>query len=560
MIIFLIHNISNMISTNMFAALSENDTTTTKVKISNILEQPKILDKLEKSNLQQKMTNNDLSFRTFEISNVSDGNNTSSWIGVKSKYKHNNSEINNTDKNNISSRKIEISNNQVPIDNSTKTKLFPNSKIDAETAKTTYASMISKDTPYSKPYTYIKPNTEIPVNNFEQKKKSFSNQTIKRDGELQHPEHYQIRSDDKYEVPMNEYKWIRRVGGLEKADTIQNMIVGVVNCAANYFCDRTILLSNPFFKKYLENITIKDKDQETLFELILIHTTSILLHRLIKSDTVDIIKTLINSFPIYRVIHGNPFEHTTLSNSNASVIYKHIKDKWLGNQRIINNHKKNPESIDPLRLQKAIDEDTFTHNLWSEYILQSVWNGNNLIHDCLYYGSKFTFGYLLEYYFTHNMIDELSAMMSKSNIQKETHKDIIYNGKKACEAQSTYILRKSHFEECERLYNKSIINIREHQKEKQPIVITHTNTNTNTETNTYDTSNIIELINKQDVSCMVEHIVKCNQTKNYDVILATIDIWKSIVIENSNLSECLDDVIGCFEIQEILNIINASNS
>jgi flagellin-specific chaperone FliS len=61
------------------------------------------------------------------------------------------------------------------------------------------------------------------------------------------------------------------------------------------------------------------------------------------------------------------------------MLYKKIKFKWINLNRNLMNAKKNNN------IEKINEYNNLISNIektWIEYIIQSVWNGNNPIHDC----------------------------------------------------------------------------------------------------------------------------------------------------------------------------------
>jgi hypothetical protein len=409
-------------------------------------------------------------------------------------------------------------------------------------------------------------------NNIVIKKKVISAPTIKKTSVLELPSYYEKRSGtNEYEIPQNEYAWIRKIGGLEKSSSNENMFIGVIVAALSYFDNNDYINTNPYFKG---KMSVNLEQQEDLLDMILIHTVSIMLHRLIKSDSCDIIKVIINSLPLYRLplnLRGSDnkgVKYLSSNSSNALNVYHRLKNKWLSNQKIVSDYNKGNSQIDINEYNHAIDYLNKTTSRWNSFVLQSVWNGNNPIHDCLYYGANTTFKYLLSHYFGNGMKIQLNSMLLVPNIQNETHRDIVYNGKKACEAQSTYIIRKAQFEECEQLYNTTIEILRKElnsisEDEANSILAMASGVSTDISTNAVtivgaksdDTTNIIDMLRNQDIESMINYIMECYTNKQLDVIRSSIMIWKDIGETDSDLNDCVNDVLENKDLEHIFKEI-----
>ena len=115
-----------------------------------------------------------------------------------------------------------------------------------------------------------------------------------------------------------------------------------------------------------------------------------MLHSFIKSVSCYIIKVIINSLPLYRLplnLRGSDnkgVKYLSSNSSNALNVYHRLKNKWLSNQKIVSDYNKGNSQIDINEYNHAIDYLNKTTSRWNSFGLQSVWNGNNFIHDCLY--------------------------------------------------------------------------------------------------------------------------------------------------------------------------------
>lgn len=379
------------------------------------------------------------------------------------------------------------------------------------------------------------------------KKKSFTQQHVQRTEIIQLPDYYKTRlGEDKnvYEIPQGEYKWIKCVGALEKANSLKDMWSGIMSCAISYFENKEFLQSNKFFaNKINSDFTFDESKQNEFIELICIQTTAILFHRLVKSDSVENVKCLLQNLPLYKVVSGNPVEMTHLSKSNGAHAYNRIKYQYMNDLRISQN-KKGTYSLDEINISLKRIKDT--EHRWINYILQSSWNGNNPIHDCLYYGACQSFECLLEQYFKLNMQNELNRMMLEPNIQEETHVDIVHNGKKKCEQHSNYIIRKGQFEKCEQLYNRTIYTLKNYSKFTSTF-----DDDEKSDASDGDTGTVHSLIINGDIEGMISHI---NRNKDdLNIVKKTLEIWQSTVDidKTGQLIDYLDDVK--FQTKEILD-------
>lgn len=385
--------------------------------------------------------------------------------------------------------------------------------------------------------------------NQEVKKKTFMIQAPKSQGVINLPSYYKYRSgNNAFEIPQCEYDWVKRVGGLEKSDSIEHMFRGIINCAISYFDNKNYMMKNKFFS---QRISVDPLKQEENIELLCIQTTAILFHRLIKSDSLEIIKTIFKNIPIFRAVPGNPFDISTLNRSDGANAYIRMKHKFINDLRII--QRKIGQDINDLKIVAANKRIKDTEQRWMNYILQSVWNGNNPIHDCLYYGACGSMAYLLSFYFEKGMQEQLNTMLLVPNIQNETHADIIINGKKSCENQSTYIIRRKQFEECELLYNRTTETLRKYMNkivdDEAEMIIPRNNYDvtikpTQIIENSGDDNNICSLITSGNVEGMIAHIRRCAEENNNNIIKKTLELWQSAVSsdETGQYGDYLDDV------------------
>jgi len=228
---------------------------------------------------------------------------------------------------------------------------------------------------------------------------------------------------------------------------------------------------------------------------------------------------------------------TPLSRSSEANAYMRVRHRYINDLRTIHKKKGTSTKIDNIDAKLRV---TTTENKWKMYIVQSVWNGNNPIHDCLYYGTNQSFECLLEHYYRLDLLTELQKMMLEPNIQNETHLDIVKNGKKACEKHSSFIIRNAQFEECEKLYNRIITNLLTYKKPNDQKEIQDEITENNDSDG--DNVNVYSLINSGDIDGMIAHINRNNDNK--EIIQKTLEIWQTAVDgdKTGQLVDYLDDL------------------
>ena len=367
-------------------------------------------------------------------------------------------------------------------------------------------------------------------------KKVFSKPTKKNETNLVLPPWYQtISGTNKYEIVPYKPERVRQMGGLEKSESNEIMFQGIIACAISIFDDKEYMISNKYFR---DRYTVNYGEQEELLEDIMIQIASILFHRLIKSDSSLVLETICNNLPLYSIVQGNPLEKTQFSRGVGANTYMRIKQKW------INLHRKTGKETEAVKQEKLKSIGDIKKK-WTTYMLQSVWNGNNPIHDILYYGAINSFKTLLTQYNIHKMQKELYDMLSVANIQKENHRDIICAGKKACEESSNYLFRRRHFEDCENIYNNTIQDLKQVIQDEVVVEVKIDKPVLETLNNNSDTKNIFQMLQNGYTVEMVDFLM--SNKDNVEVLDATITLWKEMISNQSNLQDYLTEVIECCE-------------
>jgi len=384
------------------------------------------------------------------------------------------------------------------------------------------------------------------------KKKCFSQKpsSSKSSEQVILPDYYKTRmGNSQFEIPQNNYDWVKKVGGIEKCDKIENMFLGAMQCSILFF--ETYMRDNLHFKqKITPDFADNTRKQDEIMDEICLQTTAILFHRLIKSDTVETVKMILTNLPLYSVVD----QTNTLKDTIGGRAYHRVRSNYIRNLKIT---KRRINNATDLEIAEAPQFITVTNKRWLDYILQSVWNGNNPTHDCLYYGASKTFETLLDYYIKLKMNNELQKMLTEPNGQNETHSIIIENGQKACEKQSYYILRVPQFEKCTFLYNNTIKLLQQkiQNDDDNDSDIEYSIVSDNNDSSAGDDVNVIDLIQKNDYDGMISFVKK--NKDNHDIINKTFNIWDTIVksdkSDNSEvLNECLEEVRNNEDIMSIL--------
>ena len=347
------------------------------------------------------------------------------------------------------------------------------------------------------------------------------------------PEYYNKRElNSKYEIPQckDQSDWIKKVGGLEKSTTKEGLTYGIIFNSIAFYENRDYMTKNQFYSNKLSTDII---EQEEIIEKLCINTTSIITHRFIKSDNHEYIKYILENLPIYSVVH-NRLDKTQYEKSIAANAYNRIKNRWIKYMHII-YHK------DKYSIHEFNEADEYKKKIekkWREYVVQSIWNCNNIIHNIVWNASKECFKYISEFCYLNDMHEELAYMLNvpNNNNPPESISLIISKGEALTTSKSN-IFKKQNYEECRRFINTLLEAHKELKKEKK-------------NTNSGDNDNVFDLIMNQDITGMIKHIKSCHDEGNIEIINKTLELWNSTAETDESLQDCLEDVK--FHIKDLL--------
>jgi len=340
------------------------------------------------------------------------------------------------------------------------------------------------------------------------------------DASIPSPEYYNKRSlNTKYEIPQckEQFTWIKKVGGLEKSTTIEKLIKGILISALSFFEDKTYMMSNTYF---CDKISLDHNKQEEVLEFICMNTTAIVLHRYVKSDNSVYCKKILENIPSYRLSHNNDIENSQYKNTVGANALLRIKDRWIYNNYIIAN--KTTHTSD--EISSAEDYINKVETTWRDYLVQSIWNCNNIIHTIIWNASISSFKFFSLYCYEFSMYKELAYMLeiSNNNNPPESINDIITRGEELSKLESiknqdsSYFYKKINYEECRKLIKTLLVDL----KDKINSI----------DNSTYgDNANVCDLIINGDISGMINHIKKCYADKEFEIIKKTLELWESTV-------------------------------
>ena len=361
---------------------------------------------------------------------------------------------------------------------------------------------------------------------------------IKEFNDPQAGEDIKIHILDERHVPL--------IGALEKNPNYNTMVGNLVSLSVIYY-DRNAKQND----KLAHLISTDPLQQEKLMELIILHSLSILLHRLVKSCNYHIIKTILENGPIYGIV-SDKFNHN--KNQPGHLAYARLRGKYIDNCRIAGNGQ-STEANKAARLK--IKE---TQNFWLLFMIQSVWNGNNIIHDCGYYGAldalTTIFGFMIE----HKMEPIMKRMMIKPNNQQETFETMINGGIVACKNKQQFnIVREKQYRGCLNKYHQILKYVESATMNHQ--IVEPIEQKKEDKTNG-DNINICSLHNDGNIEGMIEHIKQCAENKQFSIIHKTMDLWKATAEKDTsgNLKDYITDVeYSCkSELQQYYSDLNSN--
>lgn len=450
--------------------------------------------------------------------------------------------------------------------------------------KPSYANMATKPAlPVSKPVN--KPEEVIPF-----KTKSFSKPVVKpTENKINEPlpEYYTKRDENnEFQVHFNSPTFIKKVAGIEKSTNNQNMYQSILNCTIEYYSKPEYMMNTTFFRS---KMGIDNESQEKVFMLVFVQVISLLVHRLVRSDSVDIIKAIFSNLPLFDAVSDQQIRRTGDAKANENlgiVVYERIRNRWISDMKTIKNIAKRSDEAYFEELAKATERTEAIKKMLFEHLYQSEWNQNNLFHSVMYYGASKTMNELIKLGTERKMYTQLNKMLTVKNGINETYGEILTNGLADAEKNdkrnnvSNFLFRKRSFDECRRLYGIFMDVLRAHsasliEKEANAIlsesgidvdddvsipnidmpVVNTNNDQSASECNEFDDTNTLELLQSGNMEGMIDYIVKNHKLGNIQNIKSTIGIWKNIASSDNQYDDYLTDVLECIDIEDIIREI-----
>ena len=449
--------------------------------------------------------------------------------------------------------------------------------------KPSYANMATKPAvPQPKPVS--KPEDAIPF-----KTKSFTKTVAKPvENKVNEPlpEHYTKRDDNnEFQVQFNAAVFIKKVAGIEKSTNNQNMYQSILNCAIEYYSKPEYMMNTTFFRS---KMGIDNESQERVFMLVFVQVISLLVHRLIRSDSVDIIKAIFQNLPLFDAVSDQHIRRTGDAKANENlgiVVYERIRNRWISDMKIIKNISKRSDEEYFVELEKATERTESMKKMLFDHLFQSEWNQNNLFHSAMYYGASKTMNELIKLGTERKMYSQLNKMLTVKNGINETYGDILTSGLADAEKNdkrnnvSNILFRKKAFDECRRLYGLCMEVLRAHsasliEKEANAILsesgididddvsipnieMPNISSDVNVEptsgvSNDFDDTNTIEMLQSGNMEGMIDYIIKNHKLGNVQNIRSTVGIWTNIATSDSQYSDYLEDVLECADLSDIM--------
>jgi hypothetical protein len=413
------------------------------------------------------------------------------------------------------------------------------------------------------------------------------------------PEHYIPRSSDVHSIQFSNTPFIKRVAGAEKSSSTAHVLYKLlVQYAIEFYSQPQLMMSTEYFRKML---TGEDEDSENVFLLVLSQVIALIVHRLIRSDSDKIIEMIFDNIPLFDVVPETAFRKISQTDASASentghIVYERIRSKWFADMRVIKGFGKSSETITEEDVARATERISAIKSKMLKAVYQSEWNGNNLFHSAMYYGSKTTLGMLFRIGTEHKLHSEMHRMLCvKNGVKKangeqgESYNDILSAGiAAASNDKQMFGIRRLHFEECKRLYTVCLEVMRKHltsivDNEAKAILkesgievdgntdqddTENPNLNEITEmfaskedeivssaSNVFDTTNVIEMLQTGNMEAMIDYIVNHHKLGNFQTIRSTVSIWENVAKTDSSCQDYLTDVLEFADIESIIREI-----
>jgi hypothetical protein len=413
------------------------------------------------------------------------------------------------------------------------------------------------------------------------------------------PEHYIPRSSHVHSIQFSNTPFIKRVAGAEKSSSTAHVLYKLlVQYAIEFYSQPQLMMSTEYFRKML---TGEDKDSENVFLLVLGQVIALIVHRLIRSDSDKIIEMIFDNIPLFDVVPETAFRKISQTDASASentghVVYERIRSKWFADMRVIKGFGKSSETITEEDVASATERISAIKSNILKAVYQSEWNGNNLFHSAMYYGSSKTLGMLFRIGTEYKLHSEMHRMLCvKNGVKKdngeqgESYNEILSAGlESASKDKSMFGFRKKHFDECKRLYTVCLEAMRKHltsivdNEAKAILKESGIELDDNTDkddvenpeldeitemfaskedeiissaSNVFDTTNVIEMLQTGNIEVMIDYIVNHHKLANFQTIRSTVNIWENVANTDSRCQEYLIDVLEFADIKTIISEI-----
>jgi hypothetical protein len=401
------------------------------------------------------------------------------------------------------------------------------------------------------------------------------------------PEHYIPRTEDQHSIQFSNTPFIKRVAGAEKSSSTANVLYRLlVQYSIEFYSQPQLMMSTTFFR---EKLTTDSEDREKVFLLILSQVIALIVHRLIRSDSEKIIEMIFENLPLFDVVPENTFKKISQTDANASensgyLVYERIRNKWFADMRIIKGFGKSSEQITQEDVTNATERINAIKQTMLKTVYQSEWNGNNLFHSAMYYGSDKTLNMLFKIGNEYKLHNEMHRMLCVKNGINESYSQLLAVGLEAASKdKAMFGFRKKSFDECKRLYTTCVEYMREHfaslvdneansilkasgidiEGTEQSSIPDFTEVFTSgdddvvvtSENNVFDTTNVIEMLQTGNMEGMIDYIVNHHKLGNIQTIRSTVSIWENVSKTDSTCQEYLTDVLEFADIQDTIREI-----
>ena len=327
---------------------------------------------------------------------------------------------------------------------------------------------------------------------------------------------FKSRKNYKYEIPFSgsydkEKIYIQELGRIEssainsKEGNYEDIVRDLVIKSIEYYDNKDLKQNNIYYK---DLISLDEDIQEQTIEKLCIHTLGFALHRFIKSNNIIFTKFILENLPYYNLININYINCKFNEKESIGIIaFNKIYNKYI-------NSSSN-EYINQV------------NKFWTEYIINSIFNLNNIIHDACFYASYDVIQYIAEYCDINKLNSTLLNLIETPNLENET-----------CEILLDFLIpnkNKTNAPKCKILLDK-IINFINNK--------TDNDDNDDDIDNVFgDDNNICFMLLNEDYEEIIQYIINLNSEKKKDIINKTLELWNLMIKDNQEKKVFLDKVL-----------------